>query len=100
MASPISVCECKSLGAIWRSLKLSKSHFWDVAKISLPFLIGINLPLVILPALKHGIEEPVVLTIALTAVRIFEFFANTLSWQCQSILYDHLKPPGEADGQS
>lgn len=100
MASPISVCECKSLGAMWRSFKLCKAHFWDVAKISLPFLICINTPLVILPALRHAIEEPVVLTMALTAVRIFEFFANTLSWQCQSMLYDYLKRPGEAENQS
>lgn len=100
MAGPISVCERKSLGAIWRSFKLCKGHFWDVAKVSLPFLICINTPLVILPALRHSIEEPVLLIIVLTAVRIFEFFANTLSWQCQSMLYDYLRHPGEADCQS
>lgn len=100
MASPVSVCERKSLEAMWRSFKLCKGHFWDVAKISLPFIVCANTPLLILPAIRHGIEEPVVLTLTLTAARIFEFFANTLSWQCQSLLYHHLKRPGEADNQS
>lgn len=99
IASPISVCESKSLGAIGRSLKLSKSHFWDICKISIPFLLCTNAPLIILPALKNNIDQPMLMGLALIVFRFFEFLCNTLTWQCQSLLYDYLKQNNDADNQ-
>jgi len=90
ITSAVSIGEYRLITAISRSFQLAKNHFWDLAKIVMPFSVIVIAGQLLQEVLSFFAAPKAITTITEAAVTVVMFFVAILSWQSQYVLYKYL----------